>query len=362
MSEIILLCKTVRSSISLKIMDLAILVGKMIAASPSIQYSLLYIRQLEKEKVANLSFCGNNYNDFMFLSKEAKADLSWWIDCQKHPVSLAIKSFPVTIETDASLTGWGAHQVEKGLKAHGFWTTSEKEFHINALELKAVEYALCVFANKLQNVNILLRVDNTTAIAYLNRLGGCRSELLHEISNRIWKWCEERKIFLTASYISSCNNVIADNESRKEIDSEEWMLGTGYFRLISKKLGNPTIDLFASYIAHQCKRYVSWQPDPGSISVDAFLMKWNEELFYAFPPFCLVTKVLNKVIKDKAKGIVVVPYWESQSWYPVFKSMIKSDIIILGPSKDLLFCPISHVSHPLNRTLKLAVAIVSGNH
>ena len=41
----------------------------------------------------------------------------------------------------------------------------EKEEQINFLELQAVPYGLKCFANHLNNCNILLKIDNTAAIA-----------------------------------------------------------------------------------------------------------------------------------------------------------------------------------------------------
>ena len=46
----------------------------------------------------------------------------------------------------------------------------------------------------------------------------------------------------------------------------------------------PDVDLFASRLNYKCKRYVSYQPDPGSYAVNAFYIKWTNLAFYAFPP------------------------------------------------------------------------------
>jgi len=46
------------------------------------------------------------------------------------------------------------------------------------------------------------------------------------------------------------------------------------------------------------------KPDPGSIGVDTFLHKWVDG-FNAFPPCNMIDKLLNKIFKDKCKGIFV---------------------------------------------------------
>lgn len=67
------------------------------------------------------------------------------------------------------------------------------------------------------------------------------------------------------------------------------------------------MDLFASNINNKCDEYVSWRKDPGSVAVDAFTLNWRNFNFYAFPPLCLILKVIEKIIQDKAEGIVIVP-------------------------------------------------------
>jgi hypothetical protein len=340
---------------------LATFIGTIIAAFPAIKYGLLYTKILEHEKVVALQSCGS-YKGSVVLSNKARDDIKWWLLDNKKSVRFGNYNFDFTIATDASKSGWGAHYVDKDLKAHGFWSKSEKELHINALEMIAILLSLQTFVKTERNITILLRVDSTSAISYVNRLGGCKSVELLEIARRIWQWAESRNIWLHASYISSKDNFVADIESRIDFkeEEEEWMLGHGYFRKICEVFGQPSLDIFASFAAHHCSQYFSWHPDPNSISVDAFLSKWGTN-FYAFPPFCIVLKALNKIRSDRARGIIVVPLWKSQSWYPIFAKMCVSQILILGPKSDLLFCPYTHVSHPLHKSLQLAAAIVSGD-
>ena len=102
----------------------------------------------------------------------------------------------------------------QGEKCHGFWTKTERKDHINILEFKAAFFALKCFATKSKSTNILLRIDNTTAIAYINRMGGIQFEKLNKITREIWQWCENLRIWIFASYISSKENFEADFESR----------------------------------------------------------------------------------------------------------------------------------------------------
>ena len=63
---------------------------------------------------------------------------------------------------------------------------------------------------------------------------------------------------------------------------------------------------FASLINNKCDNYVSWLPNPGSVTVDAFTLSWRGLNFYAFLPFILLPRVLRKIIEDEATGTVIV--------------------------------------------------------
>lgn len=70
----------------------------------------------------------------------------------------------------------------------------------------AAFFGLQCFAEDLHDTNILLRIDNTTAISYINRMGGIQFKNLNDITRQIWEWCESRNLWIFASYISSKKN------------------------------------------------------------------------------------------------------------------------------------------------------------
>ena len=54
------------------------------------------------------------------------------------------------------------------------------------------------FAKNKSKVTVLLRIDNTTAVAYINHLGGAVSRELVNLTKDLWMWCLERNIHITA--------------------------------------------------------------------------------------------------------------------------------------------------------------------
>ena len=236
--------------------------------------------------------------------------------------------------------------------------------HINVLELKAIKLALLTFT-KFRKINHLhLQIDNMTALSYLLKMGGgggTHSMQLLALAKEIWDYLLSRQITITAEYIPSHLNVIADRESREIQDRSEWKLSPVIFQRVCRVLGTPDIDLFTSRTSHQVPAYMAWKPDPGSIATDALQQSWSNHFPYAFPPFCLIGRVLAKLKKEKVRLLLVTPTWQTQTWYSMLIGMSVRNPILLPHKKNLLLDPRQNV-HPLveNKTLQLAVWVVSG--
>ncbi|CAG9133863.1 unnamed protein product [Plutella xylostella] len=250
------------------------------------RYGWLYTKILEREKYLLLQKY-KSYDQKVDLPPTILQDLYWWnnnVLIVNNPIKQP--SFDLTIYTDASRTGWGAYSNDT--RVNGGWKDEELGYHINYLELLSVFFALKYFAKNRFGCSILLRVDNTTAISYINRMGGIQFPHLNALARDIWQWCEKRNIWLHASDINTKENVEADEESRKINSDVEWELSNSAFEYIVQQLGRPELDLFASRTNAKCRDYVSWYQDPDAVAVDAFTISWQPKLFYAFPPFCLI--------------------------------------------------------------------------
>ena len=58
--------------------------------------------------------------------------------------------------------------------------------HINYLELLAIFYALKAFCKNIKSVHVQILSDNSSAIAYLNYMGGIKSDELNNLAIDIW--------------------------------------------------------------------------------------------------------------------------------------------------------------------------------
>lgn len=134
----------------------------------------------------------------------------------------------------------------------------------------------------------------------------------------------------------------------------EWELSNAAFREIVLNFGEPEIDIFASRFNNKCSKFISWNRDPDAYAINAFTLPWSDFYFYGFPPFAIILKTLRKIIHDKATGILVVPLWPSQPWFPQFKRLLVSKYILLKPSQHLI------ISHSSDRTLHHQITLVAG--
>ena len=97
-----------------------------------------------------------------------------------------------------------------------------------------------------------------------------------------------------------------------------------------------SVDLFASSANKQCPRFFSRFAEPDSEGEDAFAQTdWNasacpcgrihREVFYAFPPECLIPSFIRKAAADRARGILIVPYCVTAPYWSRLKSASLTD-------------------------------------
>ena len=103
------MCAAMKRISATAIQNLAVLIGKLCASFPSEEYGMLHYRALERLKCAGLRLHKGNYMGQVQISQDARNDLDWRIDHLTGSFKSISHGRPsVTIETDASETGWGA--------------------------------------------------------------------------------------------------------------------------------------------------------------------------------------------------------------------------------------------------------------
>ncbi|KAK6186681.1 hypothetical protein SNE40_005966 [Patella caerulea] len=323
--DIIKFSKSVIKSSAPSIRDVAKLLGFFNSSMPAVMYGQSHYRDLDRNKMEYLRKCNWDFDSKMELSSLAKEDINWWQKNILGSEKPLIKEKPfLTIQTDSSSIRWGATDTNRAIG--GDWSLDEKTLHINVLETKAICMALRSFekCHYFKNRHIRIQCDNTTAVSYIKNMGGTKSSMCNQIAKEIWNWAEHNQNWISISHIAGALNVGADKASRETLSNRtEWSLRPDIFKDITEVLDTePTIDLFASRLNFKIKRYASWKLEPGATYIDAFSEDWGNEIVYCFPPFCLLSRCIQKIITDGSRGIVIAPLWPTQSWFSNLLSIL----------------------------------------
>lgn len=359
-SKICLACEDLLHKSVAQIRKVAQVIGMLVAATSAVILGKLHYRVLERAKIHALQQSHGNFDALMPISVDMKQELLWW--CKNAAVQDRLIFRPAAeleLFTDASNTGWGGslNQVSTG----GSWLLEETSLHINALELKAILFTLQAFRQEVKGKHVKVFCDNSTAVSYVNEMGGTRSLTCNDISLLIWDWCVDNDVWITCSHIPGKANYEADAASRTFNAWHEWKLDVKVFSSLCHIFGTPSIDLFASRLNKQIPIYCSWKPDPEATYFDAFSLNWRDfALPYLFPPFSLITRCLQKMWAEQVKGWMVVPLWRSQPWMGRLLHMLIDHPRLLRKSKNVLLHPCSAETHPILAHTRLMACLLSG--
>lgn len=356
-------CRELLTMTRISVRHLSQVLGRLVAAVRAVLPGPLQVRHLQMQRTKALLRGHHNYESEVVLSQECKTELRWWIEeIETWNGKSFIRPSPdlvIQLTTDASLIGWGA--VCRGQTTQGRWSLEEGQMHINVLEMKAVLFALKAFLKEERNCHVHVRVDNTTTVANINKMGSPRSAMMLEITKELWQFCLCRGIMITAEHLPGILNTQADRASRHFADRSNWRLNPQLFNQLEKMWGPFSIDLFADRMNAQTRQFYSWKPDPEALGTDAFCHKWAPNTMYAFPPFCLIGRCLAKVRQDQAELILITPVWKGQPWYAELLTMTWECPILL-PTTPSLLQGIAGEHHPLviDQRLQLAAWRISG--
>ena len=123
------------------------------ASEPGLQYAPLCYKLLGIEKDTALKGVCGNFDSEMSLSSEGIDCVKWWISNVRSADKPIIRKPPdIVIESDSSLTGWGAINKSNFYTVSGIWSKADLSHLINYLETKAAFLALQHFCDNLCDV------------------------------------------------------------------------------------------------------------------------------------------------------------------------------------------------------------------
>lgn len=244
--------------------------------------------------------------------------LEWWTDSKNLSVPVSISTPPpnITLWTDASSSGWGGI-TSTGLQINRTWSSTDLPLHINIKELKAVTYSLLHFLPPPYS-SIMVRTDNTTVVAVINKQGSNKSSRLNLALEELLPLCLQHNWTLRAKHLPGHLNTWADSLSRNHPIKSEWSLTQESFDRITHN-HSLQIDLFAHPGNAKLPSYGCLFPYPKATVIDSLTTNWDTwQKIYLFPPTNLIPACLKKLQSFKGKGVFIAPRLTSAPWWTAF--------------------------------------------
>ena len=337
--------------------------GHMVSVMDLVQWGRIHLRAIQWCLGAQWRMGVDCLTAPVAVDQHSLADLHWWLTAPEVTGGVPLHPPPPSchVFTDASEEGWGAEF--QGLTISGLWKGGEETWSSNRRELQAILLAIRTWESLLRGKTLLVATDNTTAIAYINKQGGLHSRPLHDIALNLFHLCQQARISVRARHIQGKLNLVADMLSRPDqIFPLEWRVDPAVLRDVFVLWGKPLVDVFATSLNTQLPVYFSPVPDPGAAAVDGLSQQWRGLFLYAFPPFGLLPKVLEKVrMSPGLRLILVAPAWPRCAWYQTLTALAEQRLV-LRQHPRLLVQPHSHVAYVTGPALRLTAWLLLGGH
>ena len=134
-------------------------------------------------------------------------------------------------------------------------------------------------------------------------------------------------------------NILPYQLSRVVIRQTDWEMNDMVLHQIFQIWGKPLVDLFASYQNRKMEIFCSWEVHPQALTIDALTIPWNRKFAYAFPPICLIPRVLEHMKQTQCKLILIALQRPRRHWYTALLQMCIAQPIRLPLRPDLLRQP-----------------------
>jgi len=105
-------------------------------------------------------------------------------------------------------------------------SAQEQTMHINCLELLEATLAVKTFMKNASQISFLLQLDNATAVAYVNNMGGTVSSQLTGLVKELWLWALDKGI--RAQHIPGISNSGRCMKNSFEQLTDSWVLANCY--------------------------------------------------------------------------------------------------------------------------------------
>ena len=128
--------------------------------------------------------------------------------------------------------------------------------------------------------------------------------------------------------------VLCDRLS-KDFDLSEYRIREDSFRELENEFGPWDIDWFASDWSKRMDRFASRYWTVGSEFTDAFSQEWTEDEGFFHPPVNELARVMEKVEKYGARGVIVMPDWPGSEADSIMRQA--EGMVVLKGVREVIF-------------------------
>jgi hypothetical protein len=262
--------------------------------------------------------------DYVPLSPAARRDLQWWLDSLQDWNGLqAISAYhDLVFSTDASHIGGGV--VFGDQKTLWNWTPKLRHRSSNYRELATIYFAVLTFLPHFVGKTVLVKTDNVTAVAHINKFGSRHTNLNH-LARALHNLCFRQGITLRAKHVPGKSLETTpdgpDGLSRTR-DTGDWRLNPDYFRALDRRWGPHTCDCFASFRNTQVPaKFYTRFPDPSRMEADCLLQDLSLDNNWINPPWRLLEPIVRLLKSQGATATIIAPFYPRQWWFSQLREM-----------------------------------------
>jgi hypothetical protein len=193
-----------------------------------------------------------------------------------------------------------------GERRAGGWVGCAKRHSINRKELRTALELVKRHGPEWKGRRVLLRIDNKTAMSYVNK-GHGRSAVLSRLARQIHAVCATHGFELKAVYVNTKFNVVPDGLSRATLppSSSDWQLCGDAFARLESELGPFWADMTSSGTNARVQRAFTEEDDAFAVDIGDRVTYWN-------PPWDIAVDVLRHIVHRRAEApateaVVVLP-------------------------------------------------------
>ena len=176
--------------------------------------------------------------------------------------------------------------------------------------MEAVMLSIQHFLPKLVGKNVLIRLDNSTVVRYINKQEDTHSPQLCMKTWKLWQLALDNQMLLKAAHIAGKKNILADRLSRFKVQLTEWTLNKKIVLKLFPIWEVPDIDLFGS---HQNTDLLLMESRSSSLCNRCSSNSMEQHVCLCISPICLIPKILQHMTQYNCQLILIAPHWPRET-------------------------------------------------